>query len=301
MFGIGGPELIVIAVLALILVGPEQLPKVVKTVGTGLRDLRRAANLAQAELRETMDELVREVEADPPAAKGAAAAAAAAEEARRKVAEAVAQASVQAQVAARRSDGPPPAPSGAGSTETGVSAPAAAESVDGPESQGAAAAVSGTAEATPVRSFSDAAAASQDRARRRREIGDLLAAEAAKLQQQRALSGEAEILAPWTSEAPPTLLPARSAAVEAAPSPTASTEGIPSAERGALPGSGALPVGVSGTVPRRAAVARHGSPAAALAQAAAAQPAAPANLAPADRHADDVAAPSAPSAPEELV
>lgn len=62
MFGIGGPELIVIVILALLLVGPERLPQVAKTVGTGLRDLRRAANLAQSELRETMDELVREVD-----------------------------------------------------------------------------------------------------------------------------------------------------------------------------------------------------------------------------------------------
>ncbi len=64
MFGIGGPELIVIVILALLLVGPDKLPQVVKTVGTGLRDLRRAANLAQSELRETMDELVREVDLD---------------------------------------------------------------------------------------------------------------------------------------------------------------------------------------------------------------------------------------------
>jgi Tat protein translocase TatB subunit len=62
VFGIGGPELIVIVILALLLVGPDRLPQVAKTVGTGLRDLRRAANLAQNELRETMEELVREVD-----------------------------------------------------------------------------------------------------------------------------------------------------------------------------------------------------------------------------------------------
>ncbi len=62
MFGIGGPELIVILVLALLFIGPEKLPQVAKTVGTGLRDLRRAANLAQAELSATMTELQREVE-----------------------------------------------------------------------------------------------------------------------------------------------------------------------------------------------------------------------------------------------
>jgi Tat protein translocase TatB subunit len=62
LFGIGGPELIVILIVALLLVGPDKLPQVARTVGTGLRDLRRAANMAQSELRETMEELTREVD-----------------------------------------------------------------------------------------------------------------------------------------------------------------------------------------------------------------------------------------------
>ena len=62
MFGIGGPELIIIVLVALLFVGPEKLPTVVKTVSGGLRDLRRMANLAQAELTETVEDLVREVE-----------------------------------------------------------------------------------------------------------------------------------------------------------------------------------------------------------------------------------------------
>ncbi len=62
MFGIGGPELVVILLVLLLFVGPDKLPAVVKTVSGGMRDLRRAANLAQHELRQSMDELVREVE-----------------------------------------------------------------------------------------------------------------------------------------------------------------------------------------------------------------------------------------------
>lgn len=62
MFGIGGPELVLIVIVALLFVGPDKLPQVARTVGTGLRDLRRAANLAQAELRETLDDLAREVD-----------------------------------------------------------------------------------------------------------------------------------------------------------------------------------------------------------------------------------------------
>jgi Tat protein translocase TatB subunit len=62
VFGIGGPELVLIVIVLLIFVGPDKLPQVAKTVGEGLRDLRRAANLAQAELKQGMDELTREVD-----------------------------------------------------------------------------------------------------------------------------------------------------------------------------------------------------------------------------------------------
>lgn len=62
MFGIGGAELIVVVLVLLLFVGPDELPKVARTVSKGLTDLRRAANVAQAELQETMQELSREVE-----------------------------------------------------------------------------------------------------------------------------------------------------------------------------------------------------------------------------------------------
>jgi Tat protein translocase TatB subunit len=60
VFGIGGPELIVILVLALLFIGPDKLPEVAKTVGSSLRDLRRAAHVAEAQLKESVDELARE-------------------------------------------------------------------------------------------------------------------------------------------------------------------------------------------------------------------------------------------------
>ncbi len=62
MFGVGGPELIVIVVVALIFVGPDKLPKVAHSIGSGLRDLRRVANTARAEFKETIDDLVREAD-----------------------------------------------------------------------------------------------------------------------------------------------------------------------------------------------------------------------------------------------
>jgi sec-independent protein translocase protein TatA len=49
MFGIGIPELILILVVALILLGPQKLPEVAKSLGRGMRELKRASD----DLRET--------------------------------------------------------------------------------------------------------------------------------------------------------------------------------------------------------------------------------------------------------
>lgn len=42
MFGLSFGELLIIAVIALLLLGPDRLPEAAKTFGKGLRDLRRA-------------------------------------------------------------------------------------------------------------------------------------------------------------------------------------------------------------------------------------------------------------------
>lgn len=42
MFGLSMGEIAIIAVLALLLLGPERLPEAAKTIGKGLRDFRRA-------------------------------------------------------------------------------------------------------------------------------------------------------------------------------------------------------------------------------------------------------------------
>lgn len=62
MFGsIGGPELIVIFVVALLIFGPRRLAEIGRSVGRGLAEFRRAAN----DLKDTLDAEVARPE--PPA------------------------------------------------------------------------------------------------------------------------------------------------------------------------------------------------------------------------------------------
>jgi sec-independent protein translocase protein TatB len=56
MFGIGAGEMLVIAILILIAVGPDKMPSMMRTLGKGMRDIRRTTN----ELRRStgIDELL---------------------------------------------------------------------------------------------------------------------------------------------------------------------------------------------------------------------------------------------------
>lgn len=59
MFGIGLPELFLIGLVALVVVGPKNLPQTLRAIGRGVREFQRASR----ELREEagFDEVVNEV------------------------------------------------------------------------------------------------------------------------------------------------------------------------------------------------------------------------------------------------
>jgi sec-independent protein translocase protein TatB len=67
MFGIGTGEILVILVIALLILGPKELPKVARTIGKTMRQLQRTKD----EIRESMDKEFEDLHEDnsPPEKK----------------------------------------------------------------------------------------------------------------------------------------------------------------------------------------------------------------------------------------
>ncbi len=65
MFGIGTSEILIILVIALLVLGPKEIPKIAKTLGRGMRELERAKN----ELKSSIEFEIREEDAKQELAK----------------------------------------------------------------------------------------------------------------------------------------------------------------------------------------------------------------------------------------
>lgn len=55
MFNVGGPEVLVILLVALIVLGPKELPKAVRTMGNVMAEVRRMSSGFQEEIRSALD------------------------------------------------------------------------------------------------------------------------------------------------------------------------------------------------------------------------------------------------------
>jgi sec-independent protein translocase protein TatB len=57
VFNVGGPEIVVILLVALVILGPDQLPKAMRTFGNVMAEIRKVSGGFQDEMRKAMDTL----------------------------------------------------------------------------------------------------------------------------------------------------------------------------------------------------------------------------------------------------
>jgi Tat protein translocase TatB subunit len=71
MGSIGAPEVLVILVLALLVLGPERLPQAARTAGKWLAEARKLTSSLQAEVQTVVDEVMQPVQSTAAAASEA--------------------------------------------------------------------------------------------------------------------------------------------------------------------------------------------------------------------------------------
>ncbi len=72
MFGIGSTELIVILVVALILIGPQKLPELIKNLGRGISEVKKMSNDVKSTLDAEISAADQELKAKEEAEKESA-------------------------------------------------------------------------------------------------------------------------------------------------------------------------------------------------------------------------------------
>lgn len=55
MFNVGGPEIVLVILVALVVLGPEQLPKAMRTFGSVMGEVRKLSSGFQNEMRDAMN------------------------------------------------------------------------------------------------------------------------------------------------------------------------------------------------------------------------------------------------------
>ncbi|MGI9534332.1 MAG: twin-arginine translocase TatA/TatE family subunit, partial [Thermodesulfobacteriota bacterium] len=63
MFGVGTSELIIILIIALLILGPKEIPKVARTLGRGMREIQRAKDELKKNI-EFEDDTVSEIKSE---------------------------------------------------------------------------------------------------------------------------------------------------------------------------------------------------------------------------------------------
>jgi Tat protein translocase TatB subunit len=66
VFGLGFTELLFIGLLALLLIGPEELPQVARMIGRFMNDIKRGSDSFKEELHQSARKLQDEIKVEPP-------------------------------------------------------------------------------------------------------------------------------------------------------------------------------------------------------------------------------------------